>query len=69
MRHRRARKRFGVVLASVCVLCLALLAEERIEALAPQLKSYAEMKIEGAFDGKARFSIGRIEAGYSPPLP
>ena len=55
-------------LAAVLALCLVLLAEERIEALAPQLKSYAEMKIEGAFDGKARFAIGSIEGGIFSPI-
>ncbi|MCX5680130.1 MAG: hypothetical protein NTZ95_05710 [Candidatus Omnitrophica bacterium] len=68
MRHRRTRKRFTMMLVSVCALCLVLLAEDRIEALAPQLKSYAEMKIEGAFDGKARFSIGSIEGGIFSPI-
>ena len=68
MRHRRVRRRFKVVLALVFALCLVLLAEEKIEALAPQLKSYAEMKIEGAFDGKARFSIGSIDGGIFNPI-
>lgn len=56
------------MLVSACVICLIILAEERIEAFAPQLKSYAEMKIEGALDGKARFSIGRIEGGIFTPI-
>ena len=68
MRHRRARKRFTVILASICAFCLVLLAEEKIEALAPQLKSFAEMKVEGAFGGKARFSIGSIEGGIFNPI-
>jgi len=62
------RRRFTIILAAICALCLVLLAEERIEAFAPQLKNYAEMKIEGAFDGKARFSIGSIEGGILGPI-
>ena len=57
-----------MMLVSVCALCLVIFAEERIEALAPQLKNYAETKIEGAFDGKAHFSIGRIEGGIFAPI-
>lgn len=68
MRNRRVRRRFTIILASVCALCLVLLAEQRIEAFAPQLKSYAEMKIEGALDGKVRFSIGSIEGGIFSPI-
>ncbi len=68
MKYRRARRRLVVILASVCVLCLVLLVEDRIEALAPQLKGYAEMKVEGAFDGKARFSIGSVEGGIFSPI-
>ena len=68
MRHRRVRRRFKTVLFVVCALCLVLLAEDRIEAFAPQLKNYAEMKIEGALDGKASFSIGRIDGGIFTPI-
>lgn len=68
MRHRRARRRWGVILALVLVLSLVILAEDRIEAIAPQLKSYAEMKVEGAFDDKANFSIGSIEGGIFSPI-
>jgi len=68
MRYRRARRRSTLLLAVICAACLIVLVDERIEAFAPQLKSYAEMKIEGAFDGKARFSIGSIEGGIFSPI-
>ena len=56
------------MMALVCALCLVILAEERIEAFMPQLKNYAEMKIEGALGGKVRFSIGRVEGGIFAPI-
>lgn len=56
------------MLLTALALCLVMLAEDRIEALAPQLKNYAEMKIEGALGGKARFSIGSIEGGIFNPF-
>lgn len=55
-------------MASVFALSMVLSIEDRIEALAPQLKNYAEMKVEGALDGKARFSIGSIEGGIFSPI-
>lgn len=68
MRHTRARRRFKLTLAVVFALCLVFFLEDKIGAFAPQLKNYAEMKIEGALGGKTRFSIGSIEGGIFSPI-
>lgn len=68
MRRTRANKRFKFLLFTALVLCLVLLAEDRINAIMPDIKGYAETKIEDALGGKVRFSIGGIEGGIFNPI-
>jgi hypothetical protein len=56
-----------MLVCALC-LCLALFVEDRIEALMPQVKNYAEARVEEMLGGRARFSIGSIEGGIFKPI-
>ena len=68
MRHTRQRRRFVIVLAALLIICSGLFLEDRIEAFVPDIKNYAETRIEEAFDGRAVFSIGDLEGGIFNPI-
>jgi hypothetical protein len=68
MRHIKARRRFRVVLSALLLLCAIVFFESRIEAFAPQLKSFAVLKIEDTFNGKLKLSIGSLDGGILHPF-
>ncbi len=68
MRHIRTRRRFRVILILLFTICFIVLIENRIEGLAPRLKSMAEAKVEDALGGKADFFIGSIGGGLVHPI-
>ncbi len=68
MRHTRARRRFKSILVILLITSFVLFIEARINAFAPQLKDFAELKIEEAFDNKFKISIGRIGGGIIHPF-
>ncbi|MFA6320781.1 MAG: hypothetical protein WCY36_02855 [Candidatus Omnitrophota bacterium] len=68
MRHIRVRRRFGIALTFLLVVCIVLFIEDRIEAFVPEMKSFAESKIEDAFGGKIRLAIGDIDGGLFHPI-
>ncbi|EFK95625.1 secreted protein, partial [sediment metagenome] len=51
MRHLRTRRRYKVVLLFLLALCATLFIESRIEALIPDLREYAESRVEKALGG------------------
>jgi len=68
MRHSKNRRRFQVILVVLLFLCTALFLEERIEAFVPDVKSFAELKVGEAFNGKIQLSIGSLEGGILNPI-
>ncbi|MDP3804559.1 MAG: hypothetical protein Q8Q87_03285 [Candidatus Omnitrophota bacterium] len=68
MRHARSRRRFKLILSMLLILCFILFIEERIEAFVPEVKNFAELKVEEALNGRVRFSIGSLEGGILNPI-
>ena len=68
MRHIRTRRYYKIVLFFLFVLCVTLYAESRIEALVPELKAFAEAKVERAFGNKIKLSIGAVDGGILQPI-
>lgn len=68
MRHIRVRRRFSTALILLLAVCVVLFIEDRIEAFAPEVKSFAESKIEDAFGGKIKLAIGDIDGGLLHPI-
>ena len=68
MRHIRTRRRYKAILILLFAACLALFFETRLQALVPELKRFAEMKVEDTLDGKIQLSIGSIEGGILQPF-
>lgn len=68
MRRTRSRRRFKLVLSILFILCFILFIEERIEAFVPEVKNFAELKVEEALNGRVRFSIGSLEGGILNPI-
>lgn len=68
MRNFRARRRFKAILIVFIFIGFVLLAESRIDALVPQLKSFAEKKIESLCAGRIRISIGEVDGGILRPF-
>lgn len=50
------------------IFCSVLFVEDRIEAFVPEVKNFAEMKVEAALNGKVKFSIGSLEGGILNPI-
>ncbi|MDD5428501.1 MAG: hypothetical protein PHI58_04615 [Candidatus Omnitrophica bacterium] len=63
MRHIRVRRRFGAALIFLLCVCVILFIEDRIEAFIPEMKNFAESRIESAFGGNIKLSIGEIDGG------
>lgn len=68
MRNLRTRRYFGSVLTFLLVICAVLFIEGRIEAFMPQVKIFAESRMEDALGGKVNISIGRIDGGILHPV-
>lgn len=68
MRHIRSRRRFKLLLTLALALLTMLFAETRIEAFVPQVKNFAEFKIEESFGGKYKLSIGNLDGGILHPI-
>lgn len=68
MRHIRTRRRYKVILLFLMALCATLLLENRIEALVPDLKMYAEERVEKVLGGRMSLSIGSIHGGLVNPI-
>ena len=50
------------------IVSAILFIEDRIEAFVPEMKNFAESKIEGALGGRIKLSIGDVEGGLLHPL-
>ena len=50
------------------IVSAILFVEDRIEAFVPEMKNFAESKIEGALGGRIKLSIGDVEGGLLHPL-
>ena len=68
MRNIRTRRRLGFILTSLLIVCVILFIEDRIEAFVPEIKNFAEMKIEAAMGGRVQLSIGDIDGGLIHPF-
>jgi hypothetical protein len=68
MRNIRTRRRFGLIINLLLVVCVILFIEDRIEAFVPQMKSLFESRIENAFGGRIGLSIGDVEGGLIHPV-
>jgi hypothetical protein len=68
MRHIRVRRRYRIVLLFLFALASTVLVENRIEALVPELKAMAAMRVESALGGNAELAIGSIEGGIVQPI-
>ncbi len=68
MRNIRAKRRFRFVLVGLLLICAILFIEDRIEAFAPEMKSFAESRIEDATGGRIKLSIGDVGGGLLHPL-
>ena len=68
MRNIRARRRFKALLILLLAVTIIMFFESRIEAFAPQFKTLAESRIEGAFGNKIDISIGSIDGGIVRPF-
>ena len=68
MRQARSRRRFKLVLSVLFILCFILFVENRIEAFVPEVKNFAEAKVEEALNGRVKFSIGSLGGGILNPL-
>ena len=63
MRNIRTRRRLKFVLTVLLIVCVVLFIEDRIEAFVPQMKNFAESRIEDALGGKIKLSIGDVDGG------
>lgn len=68
MRNIRAKRRFRFVLVGLLIVCVILFIEDRIEAFVPEMKNFAECRIEDATGGRIRLSIGDIDGGLLHPI-
>ena len=68
MRNIRARRRTTALLTLLLIVSFIAFLESMIEAFAPQFKTLAEGKIEEAFKGDIKISIGRLEGGILRPF-
>ena len=68
MRNIRAKRRFRFVLVGLLIICVILFIEDRIEAFVPEMKSFAELRIEDAMSGRIKLSIGGVDGGILHPL-
>lgn len=68
MRQSRTRRRLKIFLCLLFAVCLILFVEDRIEAFVPDVKNFAEMKVEEALNGRVKFSIGSLEGGILNPI-
>ncbi len=68
MRNIRNRRRFGLILYLLLAVCVILFIEDRIEAFVPEMKNFAEARIEKAAGGRIKFSIGDIDGGLFQPI-
>ena len=68
MRNIKAKRRFRFILVSLLIICVILFIEDRIEAFMPEMKSFAESRIEDAVGGRIKLSIGNIDGGLLHPL-
>ena len=68
MRRIRSRRRFKLLLTIVLIACITLFAEKRIEAFVPQVKSFAELRMEESLGGNVKFTIGSIDGGILRPI-
>ena len=50
------------------IVCIILFIEDRIEAFVPEIKNFAEVKIEAALGGRVQLSIGDIDGGLIHPI-
>lgn len=57
-----------MLLTALLTFSAILFFESRVESFAPQLKLFAESKIEGAFDGRIKLSIGSLDGGIIHPF-
>ena len=68
MKHIRTRRRLKLILISFLVLSFLLFLENRIEALAPQLKDIVELKLEETAGKQVKILIGSLDGGIIRPL-
>lgn len=68
MRHARARRGYRVILLLLFALSSVILAESRIEALVPELKAMAEMRVGQALGGDTMLAIGSVDGGIIGPI-
>lgn len=68
MRHVKARRRFKTILIAALAFSMILFFESRVESFAPQLRTFAESRIEAAFDQQIVLSIGDLKGGIIHPL-
>ena len=68
MRNIRTRRRLELVLTVLLIVCVILFIEDRIEAFVPQMKNFAESRIEDALGGKIKLSIGDVDGGLLHPI-
>ena len=68
MRNIRAKRRFRFVLVGLLIVCVILFVEDRIEAFAPEMKDFAQSRIEDAMGGRIKLFIGDVDGGLLHPL-
>ena len=68
MRNIRSRRRLELILTVLLVVCIMLFIEDRIEAFVPEIKNFAESRIEAALGGKIALSIGDMQGGLLHPI-
>ena len=68
MRHSRTRRKFKFILIVLLAACFVFFVEERIEAFVPEVRSFAEVKIESILDDRVNLSIGSLDGGILHPI-
>jgi len=68
MRHTRTRRRLKAILTVLLFFALLISIEAKIETLIPELKFFAESKIEESLDRKIDISIGSLDGGIIHPF-
>jgi hypothetical protein len=55
-------------LISLLAACFIFFVEEKIEAFVPEVRSFAEVKMENILDGRVKLSIGSLDGGILHPI-
>src|SRR3989338_5628318 len=63
MRHIRLRRRYLTILVILLVTTLVVFAEDRLQAMVPQIAGLAEARLQDILKGGREVSIGSIRGG------